>query len=103
MFFVVRVSDLRLRDVVNVADGRRLGMIKDFDLDVEIGYIKSILLPGGGGKLLGFFGRNDDMEIPWDKIIKIGVDVILVDLPIFTNVRHNKKDDRESEDKTSEN
>ncbi|NLK51679.1 MAG: YlmC/YmxH family sporulation protein [Syntrophomonadaceae bacterium] len=90
---MVRVSDLRMRDVVNVVDGRRLGMIKDFDLDVELGRIKSIVLPGTG-KILGFFGRNEDLEISWERIIKIGVDVILVDLPGFTEVRHrNEKED----------
>ena len=87
---MVRVSDLRMRDVVNVVDGRRLGMIKDFDLDVEVGRIRSVLLPGSG-KILGFFGRNDDLEIPWDNIIKIGVDVILVDLPSFTDVRRSNE------------
>lgn len=84
---MVRVSDLRLRDVVNVVDGRRLGMIKDFELDFEVGRIKSILLPSSG-KILGLFGRNDDLEVPWDRIMKIGIDVILVDLPSFTDVRH---------------
>jgi len=79
-----------MRDVVNVVDGRRLGTIKDFDLDVEVGRIRSVLLPGSG-KILGFFGRNDDLEIPWDNIIKIGVDVILVDLPSFTDVRRNNE------------
>jgi len=79
-----------MRDVVNVVDGRRLGMIKDFDLDVEVGRIRSVLLPGSG-KILGFFGRNDDLEIPWDNIIKIGVDVILVDLPSFTDVRRSNE------------
>ncbi|MGI6648056.1 MAG: YlmC/YmxH family sporulation protein [Bacillota bacterium] len=87
---MVRVSDLRMRDVVNVVDGRRLGMIKDFDLDVEVGRIRSVLLPGSG-KILGFFGRNDDLEIPWDNIIKIGVDVILVNLPSFTDVRRSNE------------
>ena len=87
---MVRVSDLRMRDVVNVVDGRRLGMIKDFNLDVEVGRIRSVLLPGSG-KILGFFGRNDDLEIPWDNIIKIGVDVILVNLPSFTDVRRSNE------------
>lgn len=84
---MVRVSDLRMRDVVNIVDGRRLGMIKDFELDFEVGRIRSILLPASV-KVLGLFGRNDDMEIPWDKIKKVGVDVILVDVPSFTDVRH---------------
>jgi sporulation protein YlmC with PRC-barrel domain len=29
----------------------------------------------------GFFsgGRNEDIYIPWDKIIKVGIDTILID------------------------
>ena len=27
----------------------------------------------------GWFSKEDDIEIPWDKIVKIGVDVIIVD------------------------
>ncbi|MEH7524467.1 YlmC/YmxH family sporulation protein, partial [Bacillus sp. JJ1503] len=33
---------------------------------------------GGTGKVLGFFGRDEDMIIPWKNILKIGEDVILV-------------------------
>ncbi|NPV91474.1 MAG: YlmC/YmxH family sporulation protein [Firmicutes bacterium] len=84
---MVRVSELRQRDVINVVDGRRLGMIKDFDLDLEDGSIKAIMLPGPG-RLFGIFGRNDDLEVPWDRIVKIGVDVILVEIKAFTEVRH---------------
>ncbi|MDH7478789.1 MAG: YlmC/YmxH family sporulation protein [Syntrophomonadaceae bacterium] len=87
---MIRVSDLRQRDVINIADGRRLGMIKDFDLELEEGRVKAIMLPGPG-KIMGLFGRNDDLEIPWEKIVKIGVDVILVDIRAFTNVHHPKE------------
>lgn len=87
---MIRVSDLRQRDVINIADGRRLGMIKDFDLELEEGRIKAIMLPGPG-KIMGLFGRNDDLEIPWERIVKIGVDVILVDIRSFTNVHHSKE------------
>lgn len=85
---MLRVSDLRMRDVVNIVDGRRLGMIKDIDLDLEEGRIKSIILPGTG-RLMGFLGKNDDIVIPWDKIRKLGVDVILVEVPNYTDPKHN--------------
>lgn len=85
---MLRVSDLRMRDVVNIVDGRRLGMIKDIDLDLEEGRIKSIILPGAG-RLMGFLGKNDDIVIPWEKIRKLGVDVILVEVPNYTDPKHN--------------
>jgi len=80
---LLRVSDLRLRDVVNIVDGRRLGIIKDIDLDLEEGKVKSIILPNTG-RFMGFLSKNDDMVIPWERIRKLGVDVILVELPNYT-------------------
>ena len=79
MFLLLRISDLRAREVINVIDGRRLGFIGDLDIDLESGRVRAIVVPGQG-KLLGLFGRDNDVYIPWDKIVKIGEDVILVDV-----------------------
>ena len=78
----MRISELRMLDIVNVKDGRRLGPIKDLDIDLERGVVKGIVVPGasrGGG--WGLFGgsRSEDVIIPWERVKKIGVDVILVD------------------------
>lgn len=84
---VIKVSDLRMRDVVNVLDGRRLGVIKDIDLDVERGKVIALILPGTG-KFMGLFGKNEDLVIPWEKIRKMGIDVILVEIQHFTEPKH---------------
>lgn len=76
----MRVSELRILEIINIEDGRRLGPIIDLDLDLEKGMLKGIIvLAPSRGK--GFFGggRNGDVFIPWDKVIKVGVDVILID------------------------
>ncbi|NLC51862.1 MAG: YlmC/YmxH family sporulation protein [Firmicutes bacterium] len=77
---MVKISDLRNRDVVNVNDGKRLGFIQDLDIDLEKGMIKALIVPAGGG-LLGRLGGAREHIVPWEKVIKIGVDTILVDLP----------------------
>lgn len=84
----MRVSELRMLDIINIDDGRRLGPIMDLDLDLEKGIIKGIvILVSSKGK--GFFGgRTGDLFIPWDKVIKIGVDVILVDARDLINFNY---------------
>jgi YlmC/YmxH family sporulation protein len=77
---LTRASDLRLRDVVNLTDGARLGLISDFELDLETGRVISFVVPGPG-RFLGLFGHETEYIVPWDRVRKIGADVILVDLP----------------------
>ncbi|KUO52471.1 MAG: hypothetical protein APF76_05405 [Desulfitibacter sp. BRH_c19] len=86
---MLRISDLRMREVINIVDGRRLGEIKDVELDLERGRIRSIILPGTGG-FFRFFGRNEDIVVPWDRIKKLGIDVILVEVHNFTDPRHEE-------------
>lgn len=76
---MVKISDLRNREVINIVDGKRLGMIYDLELDLENGRIASIIVPGNGG-LFRLLGNGRDYVIPWEKIVKIGVDTILVEV-----------------------
>ena len=74
-----RSSDFKQKEVINVSDGRRLGFVSDVEIDLEQGRIEAIILPGVG-KLLGFFGKDNEFVIPWDKIRENREDIILVDL-----------------------
>lgn len=85
---MLKTSDLKLKEVINVVDGKRLGAITDIEIDIETGRLTAIVVPGQG-RFLGFFGRNEDVIIPWDKINKIGMDVILVEAANFTELRHD--------------
>lgn len=87
---MIRTSDLGMRDVVNVLDGRRLGTVTDVEIDIESGKITAIVVPGAA-RLLGLLGREDDYVIPWDKIKKIGPDVILVELTGTLELRSRKR------------
>lgn len=78
---MVKISDLRMREVVNIVDGRRLGMIKDIVLNLDEGRIEAIILPGlNEVKFLGFLGKEDEVVVPWDRIKKVGLDVILIEV-----------------------
>ncbi|MBU8877737.1 YlmC/YmxH family sporulation protein [Bacillus sp. FJAT-29790] len=74
---MIKISEFQLKDVVNVANGKKLGNIGDFDINIQTGRIDAIVI-GGTGRVLGFFGRDDDIVIPWRNILKVGEDVILV-------------------------
>ncbi|MDU2065816.1 MAG: YlmC/YmxH family sporulation protein [Sporomusaceae bacterium] len=76
---MIKSSDLKVKDVINISDGRRLGTISDIEIDVDKGELTALIVPGAGG-LFGIFSRGDDMVIPWHKIHKIGLDVILVEM-----------------------
>ncbi len=76
---LVRISNLWMLDVINVVDGRRLGNIVDLDIDMQSGQINELVL-SGGGRGFSIFAKREDISVPWDRIVKIGVDVILVDM-----------------------
>lgn len=74
-----RSSDFRQKEVINISDGRRLGFVSDVEIDLETGKIEAIIL-AGVGRLFGILGKESEFVIPWDKIVRIGEDIILVDL-----------------------
>jgi YlmC/YmxH family sporulation protein len=86
---VIKTSDLRQREVINMVDGKRLGFVSDLDIDLEEGRVKSIIIPAQG-KFFSLFARSGDYVIPWEQIKKIGSDVILVELKEFINPKKNE-------------
>jgi YlmC/YmxH family sporulation protein len=73
-----RAGELRQKEVINIRDASRLGFVSDVEVSLEKGEIESIIVPG---KTRFFnFGKSGDYVIMWDKIKKIGEDVILVDV-----------------------
>jgi len=77
----MKISEFQVKDVVNVSNGKRLGNIYDLEINVATGKIEAIIIQGNA-KVMGLFGRDNDIVIPWKQIVKIGADVILV--------RHNE-------------
>jgi YlmC/YmxH family sporulation protein len=76
---MVRTSELRVREVVNVDDGRRLGGLSDLEIDLESGRVAAIVLPGPA-RFLGLLGRSEETVVPWARVQRIGTDVILVSI-----------------------
>lgn len=70
------LNALRTMEVIDMKTGTKIGFVKDFVIDIKESKVVSILLPG---LAKGWFGKEEDIEIPWNKVKKAGVEVILVD------------------------
>ena len=84
---MLKTSDLKQKEIVNILDGKKLGTVTDIEIDVESGRLTSIFVPGHG-RVFGLFGRNDEIVIPWEKIKKIGLDVVLVEAAAAADLKH---------------
>lgn len=74
------LSELRTKDVVNILDGRRLGKVIDIEFRAEGGCVEALVVPGETKVTNLLRGERCGIVIPWDKIVKIGENVILVQL-----------------------
>jgi len=76
---ILNFCDLKRKEVINLHDGARLGCICDLEIDPENGRILSIVVPGPP-RFFGMFKSDEELVIPFQKINKIGDDVLLVDV-----------------------
>ena len=70
------INNLRQMEIIDINSGTKMGYIKDLKVNCEEYRIVSILLPNQKST---WFNKNNSIEIPWEKVKKVGVDVILVD------------------------
>lgn len=74
----MRYTELKQKEVVNIADGKRLGNILDLDIDTQSGQISAIYVPEPF-TLSGLFrSKTEYSMIPWSCIRTVGEDIILV-------------------------
>jgi len=79
------LSDLAGKEIINLFDGAKLGLVGDADLDISLnGSVEAIILTSRGG-FSGFWGSKGDRErehlsIPWQTVKKVGSEVIIIDL-----------------------
>ena len=70
-------SELRAKEVINTQDGRKMGKVCDILLCYPENRWIGIVVPNGRG-----FGRKNEVFIELRNIVKIGEDVILVNVGI---------------------
>lgn len=74
------LSELRTKDVVSTLDGKRLGKVMDIEFDPHTGCVEAIVVPGEFKVSSVLKGEKCGIVIPWQRICKIGENVILVQL-----------------------
>ncbi|MFO7245204.1 MAG: YlmC/YmxH family sporulation protein [Thermaerobacter sp.] len=94
-----KLSDLTRRDVINFVDGRRLGYVDDVAFHPDDGRITAIIVPGPA-RFFGLFGRDRDLVIPWERILKIGEDVIIVEIGQRRHPRRSRRWRDEDDDES---
>lgn len=77
----MRMVELAGKEIVNIYDGARLGVVGESDLvvDPDSGRITSIVIPRKGNPI-SFWVDRQYMMIPWESVKKIGHEVIIVEL-----------------------
>jgi len=78
---VVRISEFSGKEVVDISEGSRLGIIEECELalDERTGSIIGIILPRRRN-FFDFRGAAQETLIPWQAIKRIGDDIVIVDL-----------------------
>lgn len=80
----ISFCELRTKDVINIYDGKNLGKIIDMVIDTKTCKICGIVVPCDRS-IFNIFSSSPDIFIPFCKIIKIGKDIIIVELsPIIS-------------------
>lgn len=69
----MRLSELQNKDIVSIIDGKKIGNIIDVLLD-ENGQMTSLIVTKSKFNIFS----NNEIEIEWKQISKIGEDVILI-------------------------
>ena len=73
----MRLSELQYKDIVNL-EGKKIGNIIDVKID-RTGKLISLVIEENK-KFIRLKSSDSETEIPWDRIERIGEDVILVKL-----------------------
>ncbi|MCM2533412.1 YlmC/YmxH family sporulation protein [Neobacillus pocheonensis] len=77
----MRLSELSGKEIVDVKQAARLGVLGQTDLEINegTGQIQALLIPSL--KWFGLKKQGGEIRVPWEHIKKIGTDMIIIDVP----------------------
>ncbi|HPW99632.1 MAG TPA: YlmC/YmxH family sporulation protein [Sedimentibacter sp.] len=71
--------DLAEKDVINIKNGEVMGGFDDVEIDTRKGRITAFYIEEAS-KFIGMLGKTKPKRIRWEEILKIGMDVIIVNV-----------------------
>ena len=77
---IMTLSDIEEKDVINVVTGERIGFVSSLRIDTNSGQIIAITVQPSM-KFVSFFSKDEaSVVVPWNQILNIGEDVIIVNV-----------------------
>ena len=74
----MRLSELQRKDIININNGKKIGKIIDVEIDNKTGNLICLIIEKKIFK--NVFNTENDVQIHFNQIKKMGEDVILVDI-----------------------
>lgn len=75
----MRICEVRMKEVINVCNCKKLGYVSDLDVNLCTGRIEGIIVPKSSG-FCGILGSDCCYYITYENIQKIGEDLIFVEI-----------------------
>ncbi len=74
---MISLSLLSQKDVISVVTGQNVGRVDDIEFCREDAKVQYLVI-FGRPKFFGLLGRGEDVRIPWENVVTIGRDAVLV-------------------------
>ena len=73
---MLRSFDLKQKRVIDVKTAETVGFIRDMDIDIETGKIRSVTIPQKG--VFGAFLPGKNITVPWEHVVAIGSEFVII-------------------------
>ena len=74
---MVSLAVLCEKDIISISTGQNIGRADDIEFNEKNAKVENLIV-FGRPKLFGLLGRGKDVRIPWEDVITVGKDVILI-------------------------
>ncbi|WP_244833245.1 YlmC/YmxH family sporulation protein [Clostridium sp. BJN0001] len=81
------LNAIRNMEIIDIDTGSKLGFPRDFKFDCRENKVVSLIIQEENS---GWFSKEDEKEVLWKNIVKIGLDVILVNNNSNVSTKENE-------------